>query len=117
MLFTPPVYVRRVKAVVFFIDGGSRMDKSEPVSLNRKNSLSFSPTISSKRTLVESMELGFDQLALNGAKPSPNSVPLATGKALRTGWMAGSAGTMPEGQFAVLVPRKQSSGTPLMEAA
>src|SRR2546423_5790058 len=92
-------------------------DTAEPVSLTRKNSLTFSLTKWSSRTLVESIELGLDQLPMNWAQPSPRSCALGTGNALSTGCSAGSAGFSPVAAQALAWPRKQRSGTGLIEAA
>src|SRR5437868_11873589 len=66
----------------------------EPVSLNRKNSFSLSLTTWSNRTLVESSELLFVQLAIYCAVLSDGlSIPpgVGKGKAFKTGWSTGSA--------------------------
>src|SRR6266851_8727863 len=83
-----------------------RLAELDPVSANRKKSLSLSFTTWSNRTLVESMELGLDQLATYCAKPfAVSSGPLGTGKAFNTGCNAAGADA-----------RIATSGTKLIEA-
>src|SRR5207245_5675139 len=92
-----------------------RAEALDPVSLNRKKSLSLSLTTWSNRTLVESSELGLDQLPLNSAQPSPKSCPLGTGKAFNTGCSSAGAGLSLPVQVAAC-PRKQRFGTPKIAA-
>ena len=66
-LIAPAVYVRTVPELVKTTEGlvpcDPRLAVLDGVSLNRKKSRSLSLTAWSKRTLTESSELGFDQLA------------------------------------------------------
>ena len=73
--------------------------------------------VNSFDTLVESIELGLDQLPMNWAQPSPRSCALGTGNALSTGCSAASAGLSPVVAQALAWPRKQRSGTGLIDAA
>src|SRR5947207_2320792 len=75
-LLTPAVYVRRLYSEISPSVGTpleeappSRNAALEVVSLNRKKSLTLSFTTWSKRTLVELIELGLDQVAMYSAKP------------------------------------------------
>src|SRR6266478_2019061 len=106
-----------------------RVAELDCVSLKRENSLSLSFITWSNRTLVESRELGLDQVAVYaarlscfwpvgghwgsvvGSQATKTSGPLGTGKAWTTGWSALGAGFLPDTQ--ALIPRMHRSGTKL----
>src|SRR5947209_4099965 len=93
------------------VKNGRRVAVLEGVSLKRKNSLSLSLTAWSNRTLVESSELGFDQLPINCPVPfvaSGTPLELGKGNAFITGRSGPAAGALPDGQAPV--PRIQRSG-------
>src|SRR5437660_10979173 len=82
-----------------------RAEALDPVSLNRKNSLSLSLTTWSNRTLVESSEAGLDQLPLYSAQTSQKSCPLGTGKAFNMGCITEGFGMSVH--VSSVVPREQ----------
>src|SRR5712692_8764423 len=73
-----------------------RVSENDGVLPKRKKNLSFSFTMWSRRTLTESIWLGFDQALKNSPTPLPKSamqlgmelVQLTSGKAFKTGWRA-----------------------------
>src|SRR5260370_31692140 len=105
------------------LPGAPRFAKLDEVSLNRKKSLSLSLTAWSKRTLVESSELGLDQLPMNWPNPFAafsSPLGLGTGNAFMTGRRPVPAGFLPApgpDEGPAPVPRIQRSGTKPAEAA
>src|ERR1700722_3900580 len=96
-----------------------RADELDVVSLNRKKSRSLSFTAWSKRTLVESIDAGLDQLPKNWPNPflaSSTPLGLGNGNALIAVRTALAAGFLPDGQAPIALMQRSGTKMSLLAA-